>query len=73
MGLDVSTKAVPPTFPLFFHERLRFERVMSLCLLLELFIFTHQYYSNCPTFQLPNNIIRSNIFVIVIISHFLLL
>ena len=27
MGLEVSTKAVPPTFPLFFHERLRFERV----------------------------------------------
>lgn len=27
MGLEVNTKSVPPTFPLFFHERLRFERV----------------------------------------------
>ncbi|XP_028405873.1 serine/arginine repetitive matrix protein 1-like isoform X1 [Dendronephthya gigantea] len=31
MGLDVSTKAVPPTFPLFFHERLRFERTFKNC------------------------------------------
>ena len=27
MGLEVNTKSVAPTFPLFFHERLRFERV----------------------------------------------
>lgn len=27
MGLEVITKSVAPTFPLFFHERLRFERV----------------------------------------------
>ncbi|XP_046839232.1 spermatogenesis associated 6-like protein isoform X2 [Xenia sp. Carnegie-2017] len=31
MGLEVSTKAVPPTFPLFFHERLRFERTFRNC------------------------------------------
>lgn len=27
MGLEVNTKSVAPTFPLFFHERLQFERV----------------------------------------------
>ncbi|XP_031561422.1 spermatogenesis-associated protein 6-like [Actinia tenebrosa] len=31
MGLEVNTKSVPPTFPLFFHERLRFERVFRSC------------------------------------------
>lgn len=27
LGLEARTKSVPPTFPLFFHERLKFERV----------------------------------------------
>ena len=27
LGLEARTKSVSPTFPLFFHERLRFERV----------------------------------------------
>ena len=40
MGLDVSTKAVPPTFPLFFHERLRFERVIIFVYYIEL-LFLH--------------------------------
>lgn len=31
MGLEVNTKSVAPTFPLFFHERLRFERVFKSC------------------------------------------
>ncbi|XP_068735934.1 spermatogenesis-associated protein 6-like isoform X1 [Montipora capricornis] len=31
MGLEVNTKSVSPTFPLFFHERLRFERVFKSC------------------------------------------
>ncbi|XP_032229584.1 uncharacterized protein LOC5505260 isoform X1 [Nematostella vectensis] len=31
MGLEVNTKSVPPTFPVFFHERLRFERVFKSC------------------------------------------
>ncbi|KAK3722101.1 hypothetical protein QZH41_019848 [Actinostola sp. cb2023] len=31
MGLEVNTKSVPPTFPLFFHERLRFERIFRSC------------------------------------------
>ncbi|XP_020894817.1 spermatogenesis associated 6-like protein isoform X2 [Exaiptasia diaphana] len=31
MGLEVNTKSVPPTFPVFLHERLRFERVFRSC------------------------------------------
>ena len=45
MGLDVSTKAVPPTFPLFFHERLRFERVLIFVYYLSDVYILHQ--KNC--------------------------
>lgn len=30
-GLEARTKSVPPTFPLFFHERLKFERTFHNC------------------------------------------
>ncbi|XP_065062894.1 spermatogenesis-associated protein 6-like isoform X1 [Rhopilema esculentum] len=31
LGLEARTKSVPPTFPLFFHERLKFERTFYDC------------------------------------------
>jgi len=31
LGLEARTKSVPPTFPLFYHERLRFERTFYDC------------------------------------------
>ena len=31
LGLEARTKSVPPTFPLFFHQRLKFEKTFSHC------------------------------------------
>lgn len=39
LGLEARTKSVPPTFPLFFHERLKFERVSPIVL----FVFVTKF------------------------------
>lgn len=49
MGLEVNTKSVAPTFPLFFHERLRFERVsfFTSCMFTELNLSCRCFVCSC--------------------------
>ena len=54
LGLEARTKSVPPTFPLFFHERLKFERVSPTVLFVFVTTFCEKGKSNSLKYKLSN-------------------
>ena len=54
LGLEARTKSVPPTFPLFFHERLKFERVSPIVLFVFVAKFCEKGKRNSSKYKLSN-------------------